>query len=262
MILGRNLYKVGLFLFIMKISPELAEISGIHAGDGYMRLRGGKGEVDISGSFEEQIYYDNHVVPLFNRVFNLELIGRKFSRGSYGFVCYRKHVREVLINLGFPLGKKSKTLSIPKKILDSKNAKIYTKFLRGLFDTDGNLYFRKSYVGINKFQRNYNHYPVIKLVSISRFLVEDIIHMLFQMDIVFYYHSYDSKKENESRKYYITISGIDGLERWMKFVGMKNPVKLSRYLVWKKFGFCPPNTSLKQREDILNGRLNIKDMGL
>ena len=37
------------------LSQDLAEIAGIHAGDGYMRLRGkNKGEVDISGNIEEK----------------------------------------------------------------------------------------------------------------------------------------------------------------------------------------------------------------
>ncbi len=35
---------------MVEITPEIAEICGIHAGDGYLRLRErGKGEVDISG---------------------------------------------------------------------------------------------------------------------------------------------------------------------------------------------------------------------
>ena len=51
----------------MEITPDLAEVCGIHAGDGYMRLRGNnKGEVDISGHLEEKDYYDEYVIPLFN----------------------------------------------------------------------------------------------------------------------------------------------------------------------------------------------------
>ena len=50
---------------------NLAEICGIHAGDGY--LRGGEGnsrwELDISGSVEEKEYYDLHVKRLFEKVF-------------------------------------------------------------------------------------------------------------------------------------------------------------------------------------------------
>lgn len=230
---------------MVEISPELAEICGIHAGDGYMRSRErNKGEVDISGNVEEKEYYDMHVIQLFNKVFDLDIKGKHFSRGSYGFVCYKKELRETLANLGFPTGKKSFIVKIPALILESKDSNIYGAFLRGLFDTDGNLFFRKSYQGINKFNKNYNHYPIIKLITTSKFLAEDIIKMLHEMDILFNYHIRDSREIHEGRVHILTVSGIDGLERWMDLVGMKNSVKYTRYLIWKKFGFCPPNTTL------------------
>ena len=247
---------------MIEMTPALAEICGIYAGDGYMRLRErNKGEVDISGHPEEKEYYDNHIVPLFNKFFSLDIKGRHFSRGTYGFVCYRKEIRDALVFCEFPMGKKSKFVKVPSQILLSKDKLLYAKFLRGIFDTDGNLYFRKSYSGINKFNKKYNHYPIIKIVSISKFLIEGLIKMLLDMNLVFYYHSHDSKKSNENRKYYISISGVDGLEKWMNLIGIKNPVKLSRYLVWKKFGFCPPHTTLQQRKDILNGKLDINSIG-
>lgn len=242
----------------MGVTPELAEICGIHAGDGYMRLRErSKGEVDISGHVEEKSYYDNHVIPLFNKVFGLDIKGKHFSRGSYGFVSYKQEIRDVLMSLGFPIGKKSRSVKVPEPILKSGGFKIYGAFLRGLFDTDGNLSFRKSYKGINKFNKHHNHYPTLKIVTISKDLTEGVIKILHELGIIFNYHCRDSKMPNESRVYTITISGIDGLDRWMELVGMKNPVKLTRYLVWRKFGFCPTKTSLSQREDILNGRLDI-----
>lgn len=43
---------------MIELNVELAEVCGIHAGDGYMRAReGNKGEVDISGGVEEREYY-------------------------------------------------------------------------------------------------------------------------------------------------------------------------------------------------------------
>jgi hypothetical protein len=86
--------------------------------------------------------------------------------------------------------------------------------------------------------------------------------MLLEMDFLFYYSSYDSKKKNEFRKHFISISGSDGLERWMRVVGIKNNVKLSRYFIWKKYGFCPSKTTFKERKDILNGKLDLFSVGL
>ncbi len=243
------------------MTPELAEICGIHAGDGYMRLRArNRGEVTASGHIEEKDYYDNNVIFLINKVFNLELKGRTFHKGNYGFVCYEGCVRDILIELGFPTKKKSKIVRVPETILNSRDLKLYGTFLRGLFDTDGNLFFRKSYAGVNKFKMKYNHYPTITLSTISKGLAEDVLRMLHEMDILFNYHIRDPKKLSENRKYIISIRGIDGLEKWMKLVGMKNSVKMSRYQVWKKFGFCPTNTTLRQREEILKGRLDINSL--
>lgn len=71
----------------MEYTPELAEVCGIHAGDGYLRNKNYNRELDISGSFEEQVYYDEHVIPLFSKVFGIDITGRAFpSRGTYGFI--------------------------------------------------------------------------------------------------------------------------------------------------------------------------------
>ncbi|MDO8623046.1 MAG: LAGLIDADG family homing endonuclease [archaeon] len=237
---------------MIEMTPDLAEICGIHAGDGYLRLREkNKGEVDISGNIEEKEYYDNHVVLLFNNTFNLSIKGRYFSRGSYGFVCYKKEVRETLMNLGFPSGKKSLFVNVPNLILNSEDKTLMCRFLRGLFDTDGNLSFRKSYNHSDKFKNKNNYYPTIKLTTISGQLAEGTIKMLNQLNIIFYYYNRESKKPNENKKHVIVISGLDGLNKWMDLIGIKNPVKSSRYLVWKKQGFCPTNTTLKQREELL-----------
>ena len=139
---------------MINLTSELAEICGIHAGDGYLRCReGNKGEVQICGHLEEQRYYDNHVIPLFNNFFSLDIKGKIFSSETYGFVCYNKIIRDALLELGFPSGKKSNYVKIPEIILNSKNKVLFCRFLRGIFDTDGNLSFRKSYAGINKFNK-------------------------------------------------------------------------------------------------------------
>lgn len=123
--------------------------------------------------------------------------------------------------------------------------------MRGLFDTDGNLFFRKSYGNLNEFKNKNNHYPIIKITTTSKFLMEGVIKMLHDLDINFCYYNRESKKPNENKKYILSISGLDGLDKWMDLIGIKNPVKLSRHLVWKKFGFCSTHTTLKQREELL-----------
>ena len=57
----------------MDLSPGLAEICGIHAGDGHLRKRGNKTELEIGGSIEEKDYYNNHIVSLFEKVFQINV---------------------------------------------------------------------------------------------------------------------------------------------------------------------------------------------
>ena len=74
--------------------------------------------------------------------------------------------------------------------------------------------------------------------------------------------SFQPKNLRESKEYILTLSGVKRLNEWMNLIGIKNPVKLTRYFVWKKFGFCPPHTTLKEREDILKGKRDIYAIGL
>jgi len=250
---------------MIPLTPELAEICGIHAGDGYLRMRKqNKGEIDISGHLEEKDYYYNHVIPLFNKVFNLNIKGRYFSRGSYGFVIYNKKVAQLLNELGFPFGNKSKIVEVPKQILESNEKILYTRFLRGLFDTDGCLYFQNRKTGKNytEFKRKHNYYPIISLTSVSKLLMESIGFMLKELGLKHFAYGHQPKNLRDSYRYVIIISGVKRLQRWMELIGIKNSVKLTRYLVWKKFGFCPPHTSLEQRKDLLKDKLNIYNIGL
>ena len=242
------------------MSPELAEICGIHAGDGYLRVRErNKGEVDISGHIEEKGYYDDHVIPLFNQIFRLNIKGRFFSRGSYGFVCYKRKVREVLLSFGFPAGKKSISVKVPDVIMKSNNKILYSRFLRGLFDTDGNLFFknRKTLLSYSKFKQKYNYYPVISVTTVSNKLIKNVSSRLKQLGIKHFIYGYQPKDLRDSYKYTISINGVSRLIKWMDLIGIKNSVKFSRYQVWKKFGFCPPFTTLGERRKILKEELKI-----
>ena len=132
---------------------KLAEICGIHAGDGYLRSDGKRIELDISGSIEEKPYYDNHVIPLFSKTFNIKITGKFFpSRNTYGFVIRNKNIIQRIHKLGFPYGKKTSNLRIPEFVIKSNNQKVKCLFLRGIFDTDGCItFYRKKYKKKNIF---------------------------------------------------------------------------------------------------------------
>ncbi|MBN4049183.1 hypothetical protein JYT91_01055 [archaeon AH-315-M20] len=242
---------------MFKISPELAEICGIHAGDGYFRFNGRSGELDISGNVEEKGYYDNHVIPLFNKVYDLNLSGRYFPyRNTYGFVIRDKKVLQSFYEIGFPSGSKSTIITVPKIILNSKNVVLYKMFLRGYLDTDGCINFDRRIYNKDSFKVNRNYYPRLLFCTCSFNLAKDFKYMTQLLGFTAYIYPYISKIPTENIRYKIQITGFKVFKKWMKLIGTKNPTKLSRYLIWKKFGFCPPKTTYKQRLKILEGNLN------
>jgi hypothetical protein len=121
---------------------------------------------------------------------------------------------------------------IPKWILTKKQ--FMKKFIRGLVDTDGSLFFAKR--GTYKS----NKYPVIEIKIYDEMLLEQVFEILKELGL-----------NPIKQKYKVQLNGIYRLNEWLKNIGFKNSNHLSRYYIWKKFGFCPPNTKLKERLKIL-----------
>ncbi len=237
----------------------LAEIAGIHAGDGYMRFEGRRKEIDISGAVEEREYYDLHVIPLFKKCFCINIIGRDYpSRGTYGFRTSEKCAIEALSSLGFPSGNKTLIVKVPEIILRSKDYEILTAFLRGYFDTDGSITFDKKIYNSSPFMKKYNYYPRIMFTTTSKYLAYGVQEITRKLGFNCKIYTHKPKKDTESLKYKLQITGVEQCEKWMRQIGSKNQSKLSRYLIWKKFGFCPPKTTYVQRISILNRQSDPK----
>lgn len=239
----------------MLLNSETAEVCGIHAGDGYLRNDGRRRELDISGNVEEQTYYDNHVIPLFERVFNIKIRGRFFPyRNTYGFVVRIPEIIILVHELGFPYGSKSTIVSVPDFILGDKP--LEKGFLRGYFDTDGCLTFQKQYGNYTLFKRTRHHYPRLMFSTVSNRLANGLKEILEDLKFDFTFCKWKPKKQTESLKYGIVLNGIKNLEKWLNIIGMGNHTKYSRFLIWKKYGFCPTNTTYTERLKILKGLIN------
>lgn len=239
---------------------EIAEICGIHAGDGYLRNDGRRIELDLSGSPEEKIYYDEHVIPLFSKAFGIKIEGRYFPhRNTYGFVIRDLKIVEKIHNLGFPYGKKTYVVKIPEFILESENLTTKKLFLRGFFDTDGSLTFDKRYSeNYSLFRRKHHTYPRLILVTVSNSLFIDMQKILNDIGISFWKDTYIPKSKKEGKKFRIWIRGKN-VEKWMEIIGSKNPIKLSRFDIWKRHGFCPPKTTFKERIGIISDSIDPED---
>ena len=211
---------------------QLAEFIGILLGDG--NLHKTSTCITIVGSIEEKGYYEDHVIPLIKNLFEVNpKLRKRNDRNAYYIQFHSKKAMDFLLRIGMIRGNK-KNARIPPVI--KTNKEYITAFLRGLFDTDGCLKFSKQ----NK-ERLY--YPRIRLGLLDSPLVYEIKGLLHKLE--FNFSVYKNTRFNGLITY--EISGCKNLERWMKEIGSNNPVQLSKYLVWKKYGFYTAKSSLRLR---------------
>ncbi|MBN1940909.1 MAG: hypothetical protein JW772_01880 [Candidatus Diapherotrites archaeon] len=237
-----------------KMTPDLAEICGIHAGDGYLRNDGQRKDLEISGGFEEKGYYDNHVAPLFEKYFQIPVKPRYFlTKKTYGFVTHKTRIIEFMHSMGFPYGKKTLTVSVPEQILHSKDLDVIYGFLRGVFDTDGCLSFRKrGGSGYAKVYLKRHTYPSISMNVCSKNLWRGVCTLLAKTGFQFAV-SYGRAKDNNNQHYSVALRGDANLISWITNVGFRNPLKYNRFLIWKKFGFVPSELAYVDQNKILTG---------
>lgn len=162
-----------------EMTPKMAELCGMHMGDGCISITKKYREYALLGDMvEEKTFYDNYVVPLFNRELAVPLTGIKINpkkyekMGVYGIITFKREIVEAFLRMGFKPGSKLKQ-EIPKLILKSTE-ECKKAFLRGLFDTDGTIYFEKNYT-----RKNSGHIrPKIKIGLVSKKTINQLEFMV------------------------------------------------------------------------------------
>jgi DNA-binding transcriptional regulator WhiA len=220
---------------------KLAELIGIILGDGHLHKKQNK--ITIVGSLEDFYYYRYYVVPLIKSLFDVNpKLRKRNDRNAYYIDFSSKKVMNFLSEeCGMIRGNKVNA-KIPRFIINDK--KLIPYFLRGLFDTDGCLKFSKQ-------GKDINYYPRIQIAIKESFFSEEI--GLIMDQIGFQYGKWlELRKDNWSNSTFYHISGKENLERWMHEIGSNNPVHKSKYLFWKKLGYYIPLSSLNDRLNTLN----------
>ena len=239
-----------------EITPELAELAGLFCADGCMQ----KGYICFWGNIsEDRVYYKKVVSKLFEKAFNVKVRPHeKKSNSVYGFYVCNRRIINYFRSLGFNPGKKTFTVSVPKTILENKDRDIICAFLRGFMAGDGCLNFDKRWGKYQKILQIIHTYPRVFLSSVSKPLIKDIKNMLDRIGIKsFIYTNYNRRYKNFSTIYRIEIKGKERLELWANKIGFRNFNHKTRYDVYKKFGFVPPNTTVNERKEILKNEISI-----
>jgi len=223
-----------------KINHELLEFYGILIGDGCICKFMNKGRLHYAirvdgNSLTDCQYYYNHLKPLIQKIINREVKVKFRKIGNCILISFEYKDFAIFLNnsFGFPFGKKGEIL-INNKFIE--NQEYLVDILRGLFDTDGCLYFTKN----NSEER---YYPIIEISTHSNALLNQLYKVLIGLKFkVKISHFKDSVK----------LHGKENLIKFMKFIGSNHPDKISKFNYWKRFGYCPKIDEMDYEKRVKN----------
>jgi len=199
---------------MIKLTTELAELTGILYGDGCLSAYKGYHIVYICGhKFDDYEYHDKNTRSLFLKTFQREInIEKRKDENTIIIRFNSKEIFYIFHSLGMPIGKKYSQLHIPIKF--SKHKKLLFAFIRGVIDTDGSVVLSKQHKSIP-------YYPRIEISSKSGIFLTEIYNFLKENG---FYGSISHKLSS----YKLEIPGFKNLDRWLKKIGFSNPKHLNK----------------------------------
>lgn len=242
----------------LRLTPELSYLIGIQTGDGYMNLykrpnyKSIEYKLECSGhEIDELDLHKYYIIPIIGKLFNKKC---GLYLGNKGTVRTQFNSKAILTFLNKVIGlslSPKMNIDIPKIIKDS-DIKTKKAFLKGLGDTEFCLTFKKRY-------REKHYYPVISFSTQSKNLQKSVLKILkelrFKTCHISEYPTYRKGKRNLINE--INLNGLDNLNLWMKEVGFNSTKHITKYKIWKKYGFCPSKTNILERQKILKGEIDI-----
>jgi len=241
----------------MELTEKHAELVGLHYGDGSLIQRKGTNKLRFQlrgDAITDKAHYDEFIIPLCNELIGFPLFERKLStvldenRNSFGVSIESPKIAKFFKSLGIKVGKKTK-LKIPAWIL--QNEYFSNAFVRGLFDTDGCIYYGTNHTS----KSNLHIIGQCIIACVSEILMKEVSKILNGLEIKHRFKKRKNNKKNE-QDYFVIEVRRPHHKRFMKIIGSHNPKHLSKFQIAQKFGFCPPRTTPQQRANILKGYLD------
>ena len=233
-----------------KLDDKLSHFLGIHMGDGCLSRQNKGYRLCYDGHYINEFdWYYTYLSKLIKSIFNKDVVpikGHNSIRISFDSKAIHSFLNKVC---GLPAGPKDKC-AVPEMIMKAAPS-IQKAFLRGMADTDISLVFKNRH-------KNINYYPVIDYQTCNKELQSSLIRILQSMGFKVYFNSRMKKRKNRYYlSHYFQINGLEAFNKWNSEIGFTSYNQLTKIKVWKKFGFLPSNTTIKDRLDFLECKKDI-----
>jgi DNA-binding transcriptional regulator WhiA len=215
--------------FPSKITPELAEETGWHIGDGSMNYYNNKkhkgGVYQLRGHIEDdKQHYLIRIKPIFKKLYDIDISLREMpSTRVFGFQIWSNELVKFKESLGLKIGPKL-DLIIPSDFLKTDELKIAV--LRGIFDTDGCVYLER---------KNHKLYPRLQITTICKGLAEQMKKIFNELGLRASVNKASSNLRGPRKQAYILVlRGDEMIHKFMKIIKPKNPKHMAKYCFYQK----------------------------
>ncbi len=216
------------------LSPELSEALGVVIGDGHVICSKPKYRTTICGCRRDmEKYFGCFIIPLFKNLFNISPYIH-FQRENEVNLDFSSKALASLFSKVFKIQQNKKDVQIPDFILESPRD-IQIGLIRGLFDTDG-------FIGFRKKHKTKQYYPLIGFGTVSQTLIKQVERILHNLGFNFtsYKSSHIDKRNGKTHSLLkVDLNGKDNLTKWMSEIGFHNRNNLEKYTTWLKMSNGP-----------------------
>lgn len=191
-----------------------SEFVGALSGDGFIGRYNGSYIIQLTGDRNKDSEYLRYLGDIIYSLFNDLNLRYEFDGNALRLTIASKNLFNFIKKeFEFPKGKKGNKLSIPKCV--KEDSRYINVFIRGLFDTDGCLYFDN--------RSRYNKpYPRMVIKITSKDLLDEVYDYLNNH---FSLYRQEKKRVDNFGKgvsYSIEIYGRKQLKKWINLINFSN----------------------------------------
>jgi len=203
------------------LDGDVAELLGLHAGDGYMSC----GSWGIRCNVQDQSMAER-IIQLARDTLGVEpsVAARD---NAFEIRSGQKQVVNFFKRYDFSEGEKARTVQVPNRILISNDPEIIKGFLKGLFSSDGSFSFQKR-----------DNYSRVDLMIRSKVLRDQFIELAGRLE--FSFNKCDSKRVKKGFKMKSTVNFFNAnltsrsaVLQWMENVGTGCDTHLKKFGLWQ-----------------------------